>query len=182
MSDTVLVGMISAGAALLGMGVSQFSEWTKRRRDGRRWYATFFLGRKLDALNALHAALVDCHFTMNFYGSFAPRTLQEYKDKIQPKEEAYLRARVLASLFLDDRGEKIMAEALGAIRQAGMSIWLHLPENEFPAGAEVQRSYPDEIRQLDWQLFVKTYETAVAYLKGQLNPKTLEEEARCHSV
>jgi hypothetical protein len=182
MSDTVLVGMISASAALLGMGVSQFSEWTKRRREGRRWYATFFLDRKLDALNALHAALVDCHFAMNFYGNVPPRTLQEYKDKIQPKEEAYLRARVLASLYLDDYGEKVMAEALGALRQAGMSIWLHLPENEFPAGADVQRSYPDDIRQLDWQLFTRTYETAAAYLKAQLNPTTLEEEARRHAV
>ena len=88
----------------------------------------------------------------------------------------------LASLYLDDAGEEIMAKALGAIRQAGMSIWLHLPENEFPGGPDVQRSYTDEIRHLDWQFFSGTCETAVTYLRAQLNPRTLEEEARSHSV
>jgi len=171
MTETILVGIISAASALLGVWITQRYESRKRESEERRWYADYFLGRKIDALNNLYATLVDCHFTMNFYGNCPPSTLQEFKEKIQPKEGAYLRAKAMASIYLDDEADKIMSNALGAFRQASMAILLSLPNEQCPAN---KNSYDSSSRDLDWGIFVETYEKAVACLKDKLNPKVLE--------
>jgi len=81
MTEIILVGIISATSALLGVCITQRYELRKRESEERRWYADYFLGRKIDALNNLHATLFDCYFTMNFYGNCSPSTLQEFKEK-----------------------------------------------------------------------------------------------------
>lgn len=171
MTETILVGIISSASALLGVWITQRYESRKRESEERRWYADYFLGRKIDALNNLYATLFDCYFTMNFYGNCPPSTLQEFKEKVQPKEEAYLRAKVMASIYLDDEADKIMSNALGAFRQASMAIWLSLPNDQCPAN---KNSYPLSIRNLNWSNFMETYEKAVVCLKDMLNPKVLE--------
>lgn len=171
MIETILVGIISATSALLGVWITQRYESRKRESEERRWYADYFLGKKIDALNNLYATLVDCYFTMNFYGNCPPSTLQEFKEKIQPKEETYLRAKVMASIYLDGEADKIISSALGAFRQASMAIWLSLPTSECPAN---KNSYGPSIRDLNWSDFGGKYEKAVACLKDMLNPKILE--------
>ena len=171
MTEIILVGIISAVSALLGVYITQRYESRKRESEERRWYADYFLGKKIDALNNLYATLVDCYFTMNFYGNCPPSTLQEFKEKIQPKEEAYLRAKVMASIYLGDEADKIMSNALGTFRQASMAIWLSLPNDQCPAN---KNSYSPNIRDLNWTDFRGKYEKAVAFLKDMLNPKILE--------
>lgn len=171
MIETILVSLISATSALLGVHITQNYESKKRESEEKRWYADYFLGRKIDALNNLYATLVDCYFTMNFYGTCPPSTLQEFKEKIQPKEEAYLRAKVMASIYLGDETDKIMSNALGAFRQASMAIWLSLPNDECPAN---KNSYGPATKELNWSGFREKYEKAVACLKDMLNPKILE--------
>ena len=171
MTETILVSIITAASVLLGVWITQRYESRRRESEERRWYADYFLGRKIDALNNLYATLVDCHFTMNFYGNCPPSTLQEYKEKVQTKEEAYLRAKVMASIFLDDEAGKIMSDVLGAFRQAGMAIWLSLPNDQCPASKNL---YGPSVVTFDWVGFNKTYDSAVACLKGILNPKILE--------
>jgi hypothetical protein len=171
MTETILVGIIVAASTLLGVWITQRYESKRRESEERRWYADYFLGRKIDALNNLYATLVDCHFTMNFYGNCPPSTLQEYKEKVQTKEEAYLRAKVMASIFLDDETSKIMSGVLGAFRQAGMAIWLSLPADQCPANKNL---YDQSVINFDWVGFNKTYDSAVACLKDMLNPKVLE--------
>ena len=171
MTETILVGIIVAASTLLGVWITQCYESKRRESEERRWYADYFLGRKIDALNNLYATLVDCHFTMNFYGNCSPSTLQEYKEKVQSKEEAYLRAKVMASIFLDDETSNLMSAALGAFRQAGMAIWLSLPDDQCPAN---KNSYDQSAVNFDWAGFNKTYDSAVACLKDMLNPKILE--------
>ncbi|MDI6869275.1 MAG: hypothetical protein QMD88_06810 [Coprothermobacterota bacterium] len=171
MAETILVSIISASSALIAVWITQHYELRKRESEERRWYADYFLGRKIDALNNLYAALVDCHFTLNFYGNCPPSTLQEYKEKVQPKEEAYLRAKVMASIYLDEEADKIMSNALGAFRQASFAIFLSLPEGECPLN---KNSYDSKIRDFDWKVFSEAYEKAVACLKDKLNPKVLE--------
>ena len=152
MTETILVGIISTVSALLGVWITQRYESRKKESEERRWYADYFLGRKIDALSNLYATLVDCHFTMNFYGNCPPSTLQEFKEKVLPKEEAYLRAKVMASIYLDDETNKIMSNALGAFRQASMAIWLSLPNDQCPAN---NNSYDLSIRELNWSNFMK---------------------------
>lgn len=171
MTEIVKVGIISAASALLGVWITQHYESRKRESEERRWYADYFLGRKIDALNNLYATLVDCYFAMNFYGNCPPSTLQEFKEKVQPREEAYLQAKVMASIYLDDEADKIMSSALGAFRQASMAIWLSLPNDQCPAN---KNSYSSDIRNLNWSNFMETYEKAVVCLKDMLNPKILE--------
>jgi hypothetical protein len=171
MTETILVGIISAASALLGVLITQRYESRKKESEERRWYADYFLGRKIDALNNLYAALVDCHFTMNFYGNCPPSTLREFKEKIQTKEEVYLRAKVMASIYLDDEADKVMSNALGAFRHASMAIWLSLPDDQCPAN---KNSYDPTIRNMDWDDFQDSYKKAVDSLKGMLNPKVLE--------
>jgi hypothetical protein len=134
------------------------------------------LGKKIDALNNLYAALVDCHFTMKFYGTIPPIALQEFKEKVHPKEEAYSRAKVMASIYLNDEADKIMSAALVAFQQASLAIWLSLPDAQIPAVNK--NSYPRETRILDWARFIETYEKAVDCLKNMLNPKVLERIER----
>jgi hypothetical protein len=165
----VWIAIISAGSALLGVFITQFFESRKRASEEKRWYAQFFLGRKIDALSSLYAALVDCHYTMNFYGNDPPATMQESKNKIQPKENAYLRATVIASIYLDGDADKIMNYALGAFRQASMAIWLHVPDNPHR-----DSGYPESIRELDWPKLTQTYDAAVDCLKKLLSPQILE--------
>jgi hypothetical protein len=171
MTETILVGIITAASVLLGVWITQHHESRRRESDERRWYADYFLGRKIDALNNLYATLVDCHFAMNFYGNCPPSTLQEYKEKVQTKEEAYLRAKVMASIFLDNGADKMMSDVLGAFRQAGMAIWLSLPDDQCPAN---KNSYDSSVINFDWVGFNKAYDNAVACLKDMLNPKVLE--------
>ena len=171
MTEVVSVGIVSAASALLGVWITQRYESRKRESEERRWYADYFLGRKIDALNNLYATLVDCHFAMNFYGNCPPSTLQEFKEKVQSKEEAYLRAKVMASIYLDDEADKITSRAMGAFRQASMAIWLSLPNDQCPAN---KSSYSSSIKSLDWERFQDTHEKAVACLKDKLNPKVLK--------
>jgi hypothetical protein len=170
MTETIQVGILSAASVLFGVLITLFSELLKRKSEEKRWYAEFFLGRKIDALNNLYAALVDCHFTMNFYGNIPPSTMQEFKEKVQPKEEAYLRAKVMASIYLDEEADRIMSSALGAFRQASTAIYLNMPDDQCPA----KNSYSPSNRNLDWEGFMDTYERAVACLMNMLNPKVLE--------
>jgi len=111
------------------------------------------------------------YLSANFYGNCSPSTLQEFKEKVQPKEEAYLRAKAMASIYLDGEADKIMSEALGAFRQASMSIWLSLPNNQCPVN---KNSYSPSTKHLNWSDFKGKYDKAVACLKEMINPKILE--------
>ncbi len=170
MEQTIWFGTLSAASALSGVCLSQLFELRKRKSEERRWYADYFFGRRIDVLNNLYASLVDCHFAMNFFGNCPPSTLQEFKERVRQKEEAYLRAKVLASVYLDVEGEKKMSDALGAFRQASMAIWLSLPDDQCPAN---KNSYHAKTRNLDWNGFVASYESAVAWLKLELNPEAI---------
>jgi hypothetical protein len=167
----IIVPIISAASALFGVWITQRGESRRRASEERRWYADYFLGRKIDALDNLFAALVDCHFTMNYYGNYPPSTLQEFKEKVATKEESYLMSKVRASIYLHDDAKQIMSSALGAFRQTSMAILLSLPDDECPANKD---SYDRDTRYLDWANFMQTYESAVSCLENMLNPAVLE--------
>jgi hypothetical protein len=109
---------------------------------------------------------------MNFYGNDPPRTLIEFKEKVSMKEQAYLEAMVLASIFLKDDEKEVFRKALGAFRQASMAICLSLPDDQIPVN---KMSYGDETKRLDWDLFTETYEKALGLLQQKLNPESLQD-------
>jgi putative exporter of polyketide antibiotics len=55
----VVAAVISGVFLLIIQAVSLLSDRTKRRAEERRWYAEFFLSRKVEALHNLYAAVVD---------------------------------------------------------------------------------------------------------------------------
>lgn len=174
MTEAVWIALVSGGlgivGVLLGVILTQHYETKKKESEEKRWYADYFLKRKIDKLEDLFAALVDCHFTLNFYGNYPPASFQEYKEQINPKEEAYLKAKVIASVYLDKEGDKIMSEALGAFRQASGAIGLQLPEMKM-----MKDSASEERKNMDWKRFSDTYDKATAWFKDKLNPQVLSE-------
>jgi len=175
MTETFWLGIISTvisvASVLLGVFVTQYYESRKRESEERRWYADYFLGRKIEALSNLYAALLDCYSTMLFYGSSPPSTVGEYKEEVRPKEAAYWRAKAMASVYLDDKANEIMSRALGAFKLAGMAIWLSLPNDQCRASKDL---YGASIRDMDWERFSDAYKEAVACLRDMLNPQGLE--------
>ncbi len=165
-----LVALLTGSFALLGVSITLWFENRRSKLEHQRWYAEHFLGQKLKSLRELHVALVDCYFTMNFYGNSPPQSLLEFKEKVSLKEEAYLQRKVMASIYFNAAEDKIFSEALGAFRQASMSIWLHLPDDQLPVD---KASYSDPIKVLDWPRFTGKYESAVALLKNKLAPESL---------
>ena len=172
MPETILLTIIAIAGALagtlLGARITQKSEREKRISEEKRWYANFFFGREVDALHNLFATLVDCHYAMNYYANYRPATLEEFRSEVGTKLEVYLRAKAMASLFLDDEEEKIMAGALGAFRRAHIAILLGLSDKK-------TYNETDEIlRRVDFTGLAETYEAAVACLRKRLNSDALE--------
>jgi hypothetical protein len=166
------VAVITGFFTLGGVIVTLWFENKRSAREHTRWYVDHFIGDKLENLRKLHDALVDCHFSMNLYGNFPPQTLDEFKEKVASKQDAYLRAMVIGSMYLNKRERDIFSKALGAFRQANMAIWLSLPDDQL----QVNRlSYGEKMRSLDWERFISTYEEASKVLEDKLNPESLRE-------
>ena len=168
--EAIFVGILTALSALAGTLITQLYESRRKLSEENRWYAEFFLGRKVDALQNLYAALVDCQYTLNFYGNVPPKTLAEHQEHVKSKVEVYLKAMSMASLYLDDEAEHILSKTLGAFRQADIAIFLSLPDDQFPGEKD---SYPE--KYLDWEDFLKSSESAAQYLKKILNPYILRK-------
>ena len=170
--NEISVALLTGSFTLLGVGVTLWFEDKRNALEHRRWYVDHFIGEKLQSFRKLHVALVACHFTMNFYGNDPPRTLIEFKEKVFSKEQSYLEAMVMASIYLNEDEKKVFSQALGAFRQASMAIWLNLPDDQIPVNKE---SYNEQIKSLDWNLFTETYEKALTLLQQKLNPEALRE-------
>jgi hypothetical protein len=170
--NEIWVATLTGSFTLLGVSVTLWFQDKRNVLEHKRWYVDHFIGEQLQSLRKLHVALVGCHFTMNFYGNAPPQTLVEFKEKVSTKEQAYLEAMVLASIFLKDDEKEVFRKALGAFRQASMAIWLSLPDDQLPVN---KMSYGEETKRLDWDLFTETYENALALLQQKLNPESLQE-------
>ena len=166
----VLVALIVAGSTLTGVFITQRHESKKRKSEERRWYADYFLRRQEDALNKLYAALENGYLTHNQYGNYAPSTLREFKEEVEPKVDKYLGYLVMSSIYLDDQEMKTMKKALGAFRQASMAIWLKSPD--CPASKD---GYSNATRELDWDRLSETHDKAVLCLRDRLNPKVIQD-------
>lgn len=166
---TVVGGVL----ALAGVGLTLWFENKRRVLEHKRWYADHFMGRKVEAFQTLHVALVDCHYTMNDYLANPPKTMVEYRDNVAPKQKAYLGAMVMASIYVSEDENKVLSKALGSFRQANKAIWLSLPDSEL--SPNVKSSYGDEDKNVNRRLFDDAYDEAEKLLKEKLNPESLKE-------
>lgn len=168
--NELLIALLTGSFTILGVGLTLWFENRRSILEHQRWYAEHFLGDKLKILKELHVALVDCYFTMNYYGNCPPQTLAEFKEKVAPKEETYLQKKVMASIYFSNSEDKCFSNAMGAFRQASMAIWLHLPDDQLPVS---KLSYSAPIRELNWENLTREYDLAIALLKNKLAPESL---------
>jgi hypothetical protein len=142
---------------------SEERRWSEDRADQqRRWMTERLLERKIDALTKLQAELVDCHFAMNLHLNVPPKTWNEFWNRVAVKEEAYLRAKVIADVYLTRDQKAVMSRALGSFRRASHAIALSTPRADGTAG---QPPINDP-----WGCFRESYDAAVECLEGLLNP------------
>ena len=168
----ISVAILTGSFTLLGVSLTLWFENKRNVLEHKRWYVGHFIGEKLERFRNLHVALVDCHFTMNYYGNVPPQTLVEFREKVLPKEEAYLRTMVIASIYMNNDENNVFSKALGAFKQASMAIWLSLPDEQIPVN---KKSYSDRIKSMDWDRFTKTYDEALKLLQQKLSPDSLKE-------
>ncbi|MDD5511005.1 MAG: hypothetical protein PHI12_09350 [Dehalococcoidales bacterium] len=170
--DTTIIAIvtpiITAASTLLAVWLTQRNESRKRGSEEKRWYADYFLGRKIDALNNLFTSLVDCYFAVNRYGNYAPSTYQEYIDEVVTKEDSYLKAKVAASIYLDNEVRGIMSHALGAFRLASIAIRSTISDDKCHMSK-------DSAIDLDWFKLEDSYNKAVVCLENLLNPEVLKK-------
>jgi hypothetical protein len=132
----------------------------------RKWRAEFFVTPKLEALRALHAAMVQSHYQINMRAeTVMPRNVDEWDRYIKTPKEEFFRALMLAEIYLDKETSDTMHEVLGAVRQMSSSIWLRLPEN-----SEMVKNADAATRAPEWQPFVRSFEKAHARLQALLHP------------
>ncbi len=158
--------------ATIGAAAAGINGWFQRRFERHKWHSDLFVRPQLEALRNLHRRLVESHYAINMRVSAArPRTLTDYERWVEDPKNDFFNALVVADLYLDDETKKLMQAVLGSLRQVSLSIWLRLPQDEFPKGPVVQ-SDSDDARVPDWRQFVHTYEAAHKRLGEILNPKT----------
>jgi hypothetical protein len=165
--------LITASSTLAGIWITHHFALERNKLQAKRWYAEFFLNKKYKALSDLYTALIECHEALNLYGNMPPPTLHEFEEKVSNKVDAYKRAKLTASIFLNERQNKILSEALGAFRRAAQATWLSLPDKQLP---NVNKgSYPPEVKLVDWNDLRDKYDKAVECLQEVLNPRLLSE-------
>ncbi len=154
MNDAFIGVLIGAFVTLLGTLLAHWREQRKRRSEEERWYGQFFLQRKFDALSRLHEALVDCRFALGVPPrpeegppeTFRARIFDAYEGSLQAKQDALIRARVVASIYLAaEENEQIglavdgYVAAVDGIRTrigghlrgpGGQFVWLSIEESK----------------------------------------------------
>ena len=172
-SESVLTSIIAGASALLGVTISQFIEFIRRRSEDKRWYLKHFLERKFNSLNDLYGAVQDCHSSMLDHlilgTSFS--TLDAFYEKINKKYAAYLRSATMAYPYLNPDQWKILKRQTVVFERANAIILSRLPANE-TAG------FPDlsaKLQQLTVEEFKSAYTETMKCLRVFFDTKTLRK-------
>src|SRR5438046_9639959 len=101
----VLGGVIAGLFALRVQAMQSAAEERRRLAEERKWYAEFFLTRKIDALTTFYTGLVEL---FNSLFLLEPLRMQQTINEIALQNvdvalRIYLRARLLADIYVDRR-------------------------------------------------------------------------------
>jgi len=155
--------------ALLGVLIGQYY-------INRRWYADYFLGKKIDALSELYSALTDCYFNITKELCFL--SLKDYQEKIINKEHYCIKKIAFSSIYLTDRMKLIINKAMSSFSRAEFVLYQRLPDHYFNDKIRIKwtiRSDGKEIlKDIDWDDLHNAFEEAFLCLREKLNPDVLK--------
>ena len=176
MEGVAVVAIIGAvGAlisALVGVLLTQLYEMLRARSGERRWYAEFFLGRKIDAISDLYAALIDYFLAIDRNLASPPASLSAYYEHCDSKKQAYWRAMAMATIYLDSETRDAVIRAASAFDQASTAILLGLPDDECPLD---KGSYDASASIVNRSELVDAHGEAAERLREMLDPAVLRE-------
>jgi len=138
-----------------------------REAKERQWLLERRHAKRFDAIAALHAALIDCHYELNGRLNYPPTTETEFREFVQGKLDAYLRALVMAAIYLTPAEQEIMQKRLGSFRTAVHAIFLRMPAEAFNPPRSFGRTEPASD---PWDGFFETQEAATNCLRSLLDP------------
>lgn len=123
--------------------------------------------KTLRALEEIHADMVNCFFKLNEAGNIHPKTLAEYKYKVESPKDKFENSLNVNSIRFDKPLLDALNEVRSAFRQVSMAIWMNLPNTELPKGFSIE-SYPKDYRRIDWMNFNKTFENVRKLIRKEI--------------
>jgi len=169
-SETLLLAFIPAtvGAASAILSAYLTNYWAERRfQKEREWALQRQLKEnQLEAYKRVNAAMVDCHYALNYHANVFPKKLSEFKEEVLAKVDKFEAVLNRESLWLSAELQQVLNEVRGAFRQVNMAIFLHLPQAEIPWVSIA--SYSPDIKKVDWQNFATTFDKARKKLRMEI--------------
>jgi len=172
--DSIIGSIIALASAVVGGTLTYLYERDKRKSEEKRWYANYFLNRKIKLIENLFVDLCDCHEKLLDYSVANLETLKDYEEKVGNYRDNFKRSYILASIYFTDDQKSILKKSLGSFRQASQAIWFNLPDSQLPKSLD-KRSYDKEVFQVNLIKLHDTFDNSVDCLSSLLNPSFLRE-------
>lgn len=169
-SDQLQGVLIGAAVTLLAGLLVHFREKAKQQSEETRWYAQVFLQRKFDALARLHEALVDCRFSLGTDPAVHAGDPAAYFQSLQTKQFAVIRARAVATIYLDEKQSDLVGK--GVIAFVDVCYEISKCVREWQRGqAEGKGTSFEWVTEKEWNQFFEGYKIATFCLRHLLSPR-----------
>lgn len=165
MSDTVLVGLITAGAAIISAVLTNYFDERRFKHKSKEWFLNNVVNNvvqiKIKSIIEINAKLTECFDSINFYGNVGVKDIDTYNREIRSKLDAFIKSKNEADIWLEGELIESLNKTMGAFRQMSFAMWLQLPRPK----SITPESYDSSIRNLDWDKFMKSYKDSKKKLK-----------------
>ena len=176
-SDVVLVGIITAGAAICSALLTNYFDERRFKRRSKEWFLDNIVQIKIKSIIDINAKMTECFDSINFYGNVGVKDIETDNKEIRSKLDNFIKSKNEADIWLEEELIETLNKTMGAFRQMTFAIWLQLPKNQLPKGVNPQ-SYDPSIRNLDWDKFIKSYKESKKKLKEAVGTKALEKHVK----
>ena len=171
--ESMLIGAITAGAAIISHWMTQRFEEKRFRHRTKEWFLDHILPMKIRAVTEVDERMTECYDNIVYYGNAGIRDMETYNRQIQDKLDAFEKSKMKADIWLRKEVIESLNKAMGALRAAAFALYLKLPEEQLPPNVQ-PKSYPQEIREIDWGKLGNCYENAKLKLKEAIHMEVLE--------
>jgi len=173
-SDVVLVGIITAGAAICSALLTNYFDERRFKRRSKEWFLNNILRIKIKSIININAKMTECFDSINFYGTVGVKDIETYNKEIKSKLDSFIKSKNEADIWLEEELIDALNETMSAFRQVTFAIWLQLPKNQLPKCIN-PRSYDPSVRKLDWREFRESYKKSKKKLKEAVGTEALEK-------